>query len=423
MNKVNKIKKITALLFALTMGASLVACGGSAPATTTSAPAGETAAAVADNGTPPEQNNAPESDDSFDLTTTKFEYAGPFSEGYAWVREPDSKTFYLIDKNGKKCCFVELDKAPASQDGNAPTPIHDGACYAQTDSTHGKIIDTQGNVLYTLPSEADNKERFCAEGDGYFLLERHNGSFDSNSNGYVVVNKNGEDQTAVVDFEDKNVGYFRYLGDGVFTSDMYDLIDANNPAGLVAKPEDKAFSYSLGLDEEYIIPSKNGKMWITLKEDGQDSKGGMTLLDLHTFDYTIFDGSEYKSYGSYAVADHVYYDIDGNKYDLNSYPHIDKVTGYSPISEKGLIAIELQGEDDDKYLAYVDTQGNEIAAPFKCAGSYGLSYDEDHYCVYENGTLTVYEPDGTQVMQTSADGNCESLGKDYVICDGKYYFF
>lgn len=424
MKKMNKTKKITALLLALTMGASLVACGSSSSPEATSS---ETTA-VDDNSVSQVQIDAPAADDSFDLSSAGFVYAGEFSEGYAWVREKDSKFFYLVDKTGKKCCQIELKSVPSMSYTNAPSLVHEGATFVPAAMSNGKvtsmIIDTQGNTLYTLPSEENNYERCLADGDGYFLLQRHFSSFDENTTGYVVVNKNGEDQTPLIT-DIQTEGDCRYLSDGIFAIGNY-FIDVNNTAGVVPAPKESNISFSMDKRKSRKndqLSSQKGKIWVSMEnyDEPNESSRGIGLIDAHTYDYTFISATDSRAYGTYAVADNVYYDIDGNKIDLSLYG--DKANDYSPVSDKGLIAVHLSGADGNGYLAYVDTQGNEKIAPFK-AGSY---YDENHYCTIENNTLTVYDPDGTQVMQTAIGGvvdkNQLDLYKDYVICLGCYYFF
>lgn len=422
-------KKISALLLAAVMTVSLAACGKTAPP----APNGSESTPISDGGVGQSADKNTGSVDSFDLATTEFEYAGEFSEGYAWVREKDSTIYYLIDRNGKKCSqYDHGKKVTTDRDGlygSAPLPVQDGASFIP-ELNDGTIVDTQGNELYTLSHTDENIEQFCACGDGYYLIRRQKKSFDSNEIGYVVINKNGEDQTPLVTGIDIGAEC-QYLSDGVFSISAR-FIDPKNPAGLVPYPKDGDFSYSIISKNDYnnIAHSEKGKTWVNM-EDYSKSNGsaakGIALVDAHTYDFTHISGKKTKTYGSYAIADNVYYDIDGNKTDISLYG--DKAVDYSPISDKGLIAVSLHGEDNSYYLAYVDTQGKEVTAPFKFQSNfaYGYEYDEDHYCIFDNGNLTVYNPDGTQVTQIAVDSDGDKgwlrLAKDYVICKGKYYFF
>lgn len=429
MKKTMKAKRITALLMAAVMGASLAACGegsnkpgGATESTTQSAIAPDVQMAEV-------QSDPPSEDDSFDLTEHKFAYTGEFCNGYAWVSDENSRTYYLIDKSGKKYSQVELNRKPGKSSHVELTPVYDGAFFANTsshDDRGGVIMDLQGNTLYTLPDEEDNYESCLASGDGYYLLRRHTSDFDSNVTGYVIVDKNGKELTELVTELKPDYSSYDYLSDGVFAVGSR-FVDATNPAGLVPYPADGDFTYSVEMTYHDPIISKNGRLWVWM-EDYSKSNGlekGMALIDAHTFDYTHISSKDPQIHGTYAVADHVYYDIDGNQIDLSRYG--DKATDCSPISDEGLIAVTLAGKDGHGYLAYVDTQGNEKTAPFKFHGTYGYKYDEYHYCKYEDGKLTVYNPDGTQVMQAvvgnSGDKGWLILKKDYVICNDQYYFF
>lgn len=417
-------KKISALLLAAVMTVSLAACGKTAPP----APNSSESAPTSDGGAGQSADKNTGSTDSFDLATTEFKYAGEFSEGYAWVREKDSTIYYLIDRNGKKCSQYDYGEKVTSDQG-APLPVQDGASFIP-ELNNGTIVDTQGNELYTLSHTDENTEQFRACGDGYYLIRREKKSFDSNETGYVVINKNGEDQTPLVTEIERDADC-QYLSDGVFSVSAR-FIDPKNPAGLVPYPKDGDFSYSIISKNDYnnnIARSEKGKTWVSMDDNTKPngSVRGIALVDAHTFDFTHISTTNSKNYGSYAVADNVYYDIDGNKTDISLYG--DKAVNYSPISDKGLIAVSLLGEDNSYYLAYVDTQGKEVTAPFKFQSqfAYGYEYDEDHYCIFDNGNLTVYNPDGTQVTQIAVDSDGDKgwlrLAKDYVICKGKYYFF
>lgn len=417
-------KKISALLLAAVMTVSLAACGKTAPP----APNSSESAPTSDGGAGQSADKNMGSTDSFDLATAEFEYAGEFSEGYAWVREKDSTIYYLIDRNGKKCSQYDHGKK-VTTDRDAPLPVQDGASFIPN-LNDGTIVDTQGNELYTLSHTDENTEQFRACGDGYYLIRREKKSFDSNETGYVVINKNGEDQTPLVTEIERDADC-QYLSDGVFSASNR-FIDPKNPAGLVPYPKDGDFSYSIISNDDYnnnIARSEKGKTWVSMDDNTKPngSVRGIALVDAHTFDFTHISTKNIKNYGSYAVADNVYYDIDGNKTDISLYG--DKAVNYSPISDKGLIAVSLLGEDNSYYLAYVDTQGKEVTAPFKFQSNfaYGYEYDEDHYCIFDNGNLTVYNPDGTQVTQIAVDSDGDKgwlrLAKDYVICKGKYYFF
>lgn len=367
--------------------------------------------------------------DSFDLSNETFTVANPFSEGYAWVYNYNnySSESMVIDRSGNILCHSDESY------GEFGSEFEEGASFIDFPNDYESndiIVDIHGNILYTLPNTEECTEECIAKGDGYYLIKRTIKNIDINGTYYVVIDKTGNDLTEPVDvggYLYSNSEDSAYHGEGVFSvyyptaSNRCDwrLIDINNPSDYLPYPTDKYFNYWI-----YDHPFKNGKTWLKAEVQRNGDHGwpsGVALYDIHSTEYNLVEAKNYVTCGNFAIADGILYDINGNTVcTIDNY--VEKICACSPLSEEGYIALLLEGEDNNYYITYADKQGHVVMEPIKCTGrEYGF-FDENHYCVVDEGTVTVYKPNGTKVVQVSAS-NLEHLGDDYIICDNRYYFF
>lgn len=87
---------------------------------------------------------------------------------------------------------------------------------------------------------------------------------------------------------------------------------------------------------------------------------------------------------------------------------------------KSYVALLLKGDDWKYYISYVDTKGKEVVPPTKWTEG-GIA-TSNFYCMVNDEIVTVLKPDGTEIMTVSSN-NVDYSEKDYIICNGRYYFF
>ena len=415
-------KKISALLLAAVMTVSLAACGKTAPP----APNGSESAPTSDGGAGQSADKNTGSVDSFDLATTEFEYAGEFHDGYAWVAEKKGK-LTLIDKKGN--IKYQSNHSPDSN-------------YISFESGVGyigeEIIDLNGNVTYTLNNNRDDDgiaEEMIMQGGDKFLIKRTTSNMKENSTVFTVIDKNGVDLVKPIEvkFRNDNANW-SHLGEGIFCC-QYKAYESRihcecilNPnAGVSQKFPAPENGHAYGFSK--LAKTESGKAWQNYEgNDGGKSIWGVAIFDLATMDSQLIqtEGAYYVS-GKTAYINDAAYDLSGNK--IADFPingNKDTPIVYiGEYSDDGYVPVILQGKDSSYYITYLDKSGNERFSPIKTG-----KYDSDksictptHFICYGQGsTVTLYDNSGTAKTEIKSEKSV-ALYDDYMIAEGKYYFF
>lgn len=416
-------KKISALLLAAVMTVSLAACGKTAP----SAPNGSQSAPTSDGGAGQSADTNTGSTGSFDLATTEFTYAGEFHDGYAWVAEKNGK-LTLIDKKGN--IKYQSNHSPDSN-------------YISFESGVGyigeEIIDLNGNVTYTLNTNSDDDgiaEKMIMQGSDKFLIERRTKNMKENSTKFTVIDKNGVDLVKPIEVESDSDPWF-HLGEGIFcqqygyNSNGYNcnyILNPNTGASLtLPKLEGNEVR---GFGEQ--CKAEGGKAWGHDVSSDRDRK--LVLYDLATMEeIKTIQAEDALSIsgisGKTAYINDAAYDLSGNKiadFPLNGYKDTP-IVYIGEYSDDGYVPVILRGKDGSAYITYLDKSGNERFSPIKISSDY---QPDDKVCTpthfisrVEGSTVTLYDNSGAATKTEISLGSGIELFEDYIISNGKYYFF
>ena len=412
-------KKISALLLAAVMTVSLAACGKTAPP----APNSSESAPTSDGGAGQSADKNTGSTGSFDLATTELANAGEFHDGYAWVQPRDGKVS-LIDKKGNIKC--QVDKASFTE-----SSFENGVGYVGEE-----IIDQDGNVTYTLNTNRDDDgiaEKMIMQGSDKFLIERRTSNMNEKSTKFTVIDKNGVDLVKPIEVESDSDPWF-HLGEGIFcqqygyNSNGYNcnyILNPNTGASLtLPKLEGNEVR---GFGEQ--CKAEGGKAWG--HDVSSDSDRKLVLYDLATMEEikTIQAEGVCGVVGKTAYINDAAYDLSGNKiadFPLNGYKDTP-IVYIGEYSDDGYVPVILEGKDNSYYITYLDKSGNERFSPIKISSDY---QPDDKVCTpthfisrVEGSTVTLYDNSGAATKTEISLGSGVELFEDYIISNGKYYFF
>ena len=415
-------KKISALLLAAVMTVSLAACGKTAPP----APNSSESAPTSDGGAGQSADKNTGSTGSFDLATTEFLYTGEFRDGYAWAQPRDGKVS-LIDKKGN--IKFQVDKASIKD-----SSFENGVGYID-----GKIMDLDGNVTYTLNTNSDDDgiaEKMIMQGSDKFLIERRTKNMKENSTKFTVIDKNGVDLVKPIEVESDSDPWF-HLGEGIFcqqygyNSNGYNcnyILNPNTGASLtLPKLEGNEVR---GFGEQ--CKAEGGKAWGHDVSSDRDRK--LVLYDLATMEeIKTIQAEDALSIsgisGKTAYINDAAYDLSGNKiadFPINGYKDTP-IVYIGEYSDDGYVPVILRGKDGSAYITYLDKSGNERFSPIKISSDY---QPDDKVCTpthfisrVEGSTVTLYDNSGAATKTEISLGSGIELFEDYIISNGKYYFF
>lgn len=412
-------KKISALLLAAVMTVSLAACGKTAPP----APNSSESAPTSDGGAGQSADKNTGSTGSFDLATTEFANAGEFHDGYAWVQPRDGKVS-LIDKKGNIKC--QVDKASFTE-----SSFENGVGYVGEE-----IIDQDGNVTYMLNTNRDDDgiaEKMIMQGSDKFLIERRTSNMNEKSTKFTVIDKNGVDLVKPIEVESDSDPWF-HLGEGIFcqqygyNSNGYNcnyILNPNTGASLtLPKLEGNEVR---GFGEQ--CKAEGGKAWGHDVSSDRDRK--LVLYDLATMEEikTIQAEGALSISGKTAYINDAAYDLSGNKiadFPINGYKDTP-IVYIGEYSDDGYVPVILEGKDNSYYITYLDKSGNERFSPIKISSDY---QPDDKVCTpthfisrVEGSTVTLYDNSGAATKTEISLGSGVELFEDYIISNGKYYFF
>ena len=251
-----------------------------------------------------------------------------------------------------------------------------------------------------------------------------------NSTQFTVIDKNGVDLVKPIEVETESEWF--HLGEGIFCQQYSPNSNGYN-CNYILNPNTGA-SLTLPKLEGYEVrgfgkqcKAEGGKAWGHDVSSDRDLK--LVLYDLATMEEikTIqAEGACYVS-GKTAYINDAAYDLSGNK--IADFP----VNGYkdTPIvyigeySDDGYVPVILRGKDGSAYITYLDKSGNERFSPIKI-GEYN---SDDKVCTpthfisrVKGSTVTLYDNSGAAKTEISSDNKVE-LFEDYMISEGKYYFF
>lgn len=438
----NKLHRLSALILAVVMIASLAACEGKNTGSVEEATPAEAAAQVQSQPADDSKTASQPKDDKsesqkateakaqdgkskkesdrtiLDLSSASFDYVNPFSEGLAWViHEGQIK---VVSKKGK----VIFKTDSSSYETDIPLPFQDGvSCY-----NSGKdffIIDKDGNTLYqTKEYKEDDYEEILAYGDGGFLVHRFSKGFkDGKKTGghsLGMIDKNGKEISEFYSVDFTPEREWEHLCDGVF----YEPLDGkvfDSKSGKCSSVKNDVNCIGNETDSVSTTPhrivAENGKVWVELS-----TLHGLGIMDVHTLEIQKFNCKD--SYHTYiiddiGVVDGVYYDLSGEK--------VAEITAYLPnvirrgnFSDSGVTPLVMN--DGSSYITYVDKDGKDQFDPMKLGVE--SSFTKDHFANSEGTQIAVYDNTGKECFRIPLTEQKDlRLYDDYFIAGKNYYFF
>lgn len=427
----NKLHRLSAIILAVVMIASLTACAGKNADSVEETSSTEAAAQAesqpkdvksgsreaTDTNTQVGENKSNSDRKILDLSHASFDEVNPFSEGLAWVIHKGQ--IKVVSKKGE----VIFKTDSSSYETDIPLPFHDGvSCY-----NIGKdffIIDKDGNTLYqTKEYKDDDYDEILAYGDGGFLVHRFSKGFkDGKKTGghsLGLIDKNGKDisEFTSVDFTPERK--WEHLCDGVFYEPLNGKVfdsksgkcsSVNNDINCIGNETDSVS------DTPNKIVSENGKVWVELS-----SLQGLGIMDVHTLEIQKFEcKNDTHTYiiDDIGVVDGVYYNLRGEKVaEISAY--LPNVIRRGNFSDTGLTPLVLL--NGSSYITYVDKNGKDQFDPMKLGSE--SSYTKDYFVNSEGTLITVYDNTGKEHSQVSViDPKDLRLYDDYFIAGKNYYF-
>ena len=363
-----------------------------------------------------------------------------FSEGLSWV--VIDGTTAIVNKTGEVVSEVDEDILHV-------TPFKNGLSLLVNHELTEKIIDTEGNILYTSLNNDEIQEHIVLQGDDTFLVIRHITDMTSDYYALGTIDKNGtlisssrldeyhKESNSIISFFDELSEYyydedldyqpeFEYCGNGCF----YHYRNSSGSALYYENPGTLLLSKFLiqgSIDEN--------NYWVYKMDLGSGNVlSGIEFGILNTKDKSFsainnpdMISSNYAySAGKYWYTDRRVYDKSGNKIcSISLYPelgfHLDE------FSDNGYAPILFSGKDKKYYLTYINEQGKEMFTPVKCDSDYLVSYGEDCAAVcYDNCTVALYDVTGNKKeiqIEIFEPMPCEYIGEDYIMIGHKFFFF
>lgn len=353
--------------------------------------------------------------DTINLKEQSFTKVSSFSEGLAWVQYNDindqSQTS-VINTEGDVVFTLEHDVDYYSQfcDGYAFYLYStDSMSKKSLDNIVSCIIDNEGNITYS--SQNDDIRIILGYGNGHFLTIEHVSNFETDEWRFGSIDENGD---TLINFDNYNNDVFlfwnsdtyeyftgnflskcSYLGDGIFDICSHNgkyVLYDVNKCEVIYSRSSGRPDIKGGFQDQYMIYGLHANSYFIVKID---SNGNEEIIDARSpFDMDEIFISAYSD-GIYFY-DHAYYDIDNNT-QINLSKYADKTIG-GGLFKSGYAPLYICGADNKDYFTIIDMEGTELFEPI--LGSPTECFSEGYLTVQLEDGCALFNSQGEKVLES-----------------------
>ncbi len=329
-----------------------------------------------------------------------------FVDGMALIKLSNSgKTIYYgcVDTNGD-LHFIFPAEYMVEHSGGYIHILNGNANFTTDDY---KVIDSSGNVSYSIHNSDENKTIVLAGGNGYTAISEQKVGFENSERTYSIVDSNGD---IVFTYDSKGDSVrCTYRGSGVFQFDD---------------------------DDEQYYYSTEGRTGMSISGDWREKYRGTEETYYFKYGAGVFGNALYYANGlneelpfefDYIMDGYedgiIVYSYENTPYVYNceskqSYP-INQLQGHKVIAKisGGLVGFEAPGDDNKGYFMVVDKDGNII----KEISSKPEFYYDISFIDSQNVYLTdVSHGDNQIAVAINGEGTSEFTFDDGILMDNYY---